>query len=94
VAPDAQIEMVGIRPGEKLHEEMITTTDALGTLEFDEYFVILPATRLWDTEQFRRSSNGAPGRPCAPGFSYNSGTNSRFIAVDELRRLINAGTGT
>lgn len=88
VAPDARVEVVGIRPGEKLHEEMITTTDALGTIEFDKYFVILPATRLWEPEEFRLSSNGAAGRACEFGFSYNSGTNDHFIGVDELRDLI------
>jgi UDP-N-acetylglucosamine 4,6-dehydratase (inverting) len=90
IAPDARIEIVGIRPGEKLHEEMITTTDALGTIEFEKYFVILPATRLWDPEEFRSTSNGTPGRACPAGFSYNSGTNTRFISVDELRQLIAA----
>src|SRR5262245_13151255 len=54
VAPDAKIEIVGIRPGEKLHEEMITATDSLATIEFDRYFVILPSTRLWDVERFRK----------------------------------------
>jgi FlaA1/EpsC-like NDP-sugar epimerase len=92
IAPDARVEIVGIRPGEKLHEEMITTTDALGTIEFEKYFVILPATRLWDPEEFRTTSNGTPGRACPAGFSYNSGTNTRFISVDELRQLIAAET--
>jgi UDP-N-acetylglucosamine 4,6-dehydratase/5-epimerase len=88
VAPEARIEVVGIRPGEKLHEEMITTTDALGTIEFDDYFVILPSTRLWDIEKFRTESNGKAGRMCQFGFSYNSGTNERFLSVAELRELI------
>jgi FlaA1/EpsC-like NDP-sugar epimerase len=92
IAPDARIEIVGIRPGEKLHEEMITTTDALGTIEFEKYFVILPATRQWDPEEFRDKSNDTPGCACAAGFSYNSGTNTRFIGVDELRQLIAAET--
>jgi UDP-N-acetylglucosamine 4,6-dehydratase (inverting) len=90
VAPDARIEIVGIRPGEKLHEEMVTATDALGTIEFDDYYVILPSVPLWDTGRFAAESNGRPGRRCEYGFSYNSGTNERFLTVDELRLLISA----
>src|SRR5688572_4238733 len=58
IAPEAKLKIVGIRPGEKLHEEMITTTDALATVEFGEYFVILPSARLWSVEDFRTQSNG------------------------------------
>ena len=48
IGPDCRREIVGIRPGEKLHEEMITETDGLNTLEFDDHFVMLPSGRLWD----------------------------------------------
>ncbi len=88
VAPDAQIKIIGIRPGEKLHEEMVTVTDALATIEFDDYFVILPSMLLWDVEQFRLTSNGHPGRRPEYGFSYNSGTNERFLSADELKHLV------
>lgn len=96
VAPGCKIEEVGIRPGEKIHEEMITEADAMSTIEFDDYFVILPSAqlgddphlRLWDTEKFRLESNGKPGKFCDYGFKYNSGTNERFLTVDELRDLI------
>ncbi|WP_309671609.1 UDP-N-acetylglucosamine 4,6-dehydratase (inverting) [Gemmatimonas sp.] len=88
IAPDARIEIVGIRPGEKLHEEMITATDAITTVEFERYYVILPATELWDVERFRLESSSAPGRMCDIGFSYNSGTNDRFLTVEELRAQI------
>ena len=91
VAPDARIQLVGIRPGEKLHEEMITETDSLGTIEFKDYFVILPSTQLWDVDQFRERSGDNPGRRCDFGFSYNSGTNKHFLTVEELRELISAG---
>ncbi|ABB30701.1 UDP-N-acetylglucosamine 4,6-dehydratase [Geobacter metallireducens RCH3] len=80
-----RIEIVGIRPGEKLHEEMITTTDALNTIEFKDYFVILPSMALWNTEQF---TNHFGGRHCADGFAYNSGTNSDWLSVEQLRELI------
>lgn len=88
IAPEARVEFVGIRPGEKLHEEMITATDAISTIEFDEYLVLLPSMQLWDVEAFRTESSGKPGRRCEYGFSYNSGTNERFLTVDELRTLI------
>jgi UDP-N-acetylglucosamine 4,6-dehydratase len=88
IAPGAAIKIVGIRPGEKLHEEMITIDDAPGTIAFDDYFVILPSMPQWDVERFRLQSNGHPGRPCDYGFSYTSGTNERFLTVEELREMI------
>ena len=81
VAPEAKIEIVGIRPGEKLHEEMITINDAINTIEFDDYFIIAPTVML-----FKNRING--GKPCEYGFSYNSGNNKRFLTVSEIRNLI------
>jgi len=88
IAPDLEIREVGIRPGEKLHEEMITATDSINTIEFEDYFVILPSTPLWDIEKFKNESNGTPGRFCDFDFAYNSGNNDRFLTVDEIRNLI------
>lgn len=88
IAPAARIEIIGIRPGEKLHEEMITATDAIASVEFAGYYVILPATTLWDIERFRCESSDQPGHMCAPGFSYNSGNNGWFLTVEELRAQI------
>jgi FlaA1/EpsC-like NDP-sugar epimerase len=88
VAPEAKVQIVGIRPGEKLHEEMITSTDAIGTVEFDDYFVILPSMQLWDADKFLRESGGKAGRRCEFGFSYSSDSNSHFLSVDELRALV------
>ncbi len=88
VAPNAKYENVGIRPGEKLHEEMITATDAINTIEFDNYYVILPSTQLWDIEKFRKESNGKEGKICEYGFSYNSGNNDHFLSIEELRDMI------
>lgn len=85
VGPECRLEVVGIRPGEKLHEEMITETDALNSLEFPEYFVILPSLQQWDVHAY---ASHFGGRPCAPEFSYNSGTNQVWLSVDELRLLI------
>lgn len=88
IAPNSKLETVGIRPGEKLHEEMITATDAINTVEFDDYYVILPSTPIWDVNKFRKESNGKEGTLCKYGFSYNSGTNERFLSIEELRSLI------
>lgn len=88
IAPEAEIDVVGIRPGEKLHEEMITKTDSLSSVEFDDYFVILPSTPQWDIADFTASSGPTAGRACKPGFSYDSGTNEHFLTVAELRDLI------
>ena len=85
---DCKIEVVGIRPGEKIHEEMITETDAINTIEFEDYYVILPSTKHWDIEKFRLESNSKPGKYCQYGFKYNSGTNSNFLSVGELKELI------
>ena len=88
IAPGAEVKIVGIRPGEKLHEEMVTETDSLATVEFDDYFVILPSYRTWDLDEFRETSGDALGRMCEPGFRYDSGTNDHFLTVEELRTLI------
>lgn len=88
---DCRHEIVGRRPGEKLHEDMITETDALNCIEFDSYFVILPSTPLWGKngiEIFRKESNSSIGKMCEYGFSYNSGTNSKFLSVEEIRHSI------
>ncbi len=96
VAPGVKIEEVGIRPGEKIHEEMITESDAVSTIEFEKYFVILPSVqlsgaahmKLWDTEKFRTTSSYSQGKFCADNFKYNSGTNEWFLSVEELRDLV------
>jgi UDP-N-acetylglucosamine 4,6-dehydratase (inverting) len=85
IAPGCRQEVVGIRPGEKLHEEMVTETDAMSTLEFDDHFVIMPTVTMWQAGDFTR---GNTGRPCPPGFRYNSGTNTRWLTVEEIRRLV------
>lgn len=93
IAPDATVKIVGIRPGEKLHEEMITKTDSISTVEFDDYYVILPSMPRWDVDHFRAESGDHPGRPCTPGFSYDSGTNEEFLSVEQLRDLVASELG-
>ena len=88
IVPECELVFNGIRPGEKIHEEMITETDAISSIEFEDYYVILPSTKQWDVEKFRLESNTKPGKFCKYGFSYNSGKNEKFLTVKELRYLI------
>ena len=88
IDPNVKIKFVGIRPGEKIHEEMITKTDALNCAEFENYFVILPSVELWDKSKFLKESCDNIGAFCKPNFSYNSGNNSRFLTIQELKDLI------
>ncbi|AIZ63724.1 UDP-N-acetylglucosamine 4,6-dehydratase [Hymenobacter sp. DG25B] len=85
IGPQCEQEIVGIRPGEKLHEEMITETDALSTVELDRYYVILPATPQWDTDKFIRHFGG---KPVPLGFHYNSANNDHWLSVEEIREEI------
>lgn len=87
VAPECSIEYVGIRPGEKIHEEMITQTDSLNSVEFDDYYVILPSMPQWNVEEFTRAFNG---KMCKQGESYNSGENEQWLTVEELKSLIDS----
>ena len=88
IAPECKHEFVGIRPGEKLHEEMITVSDALSSIEFDDYYVIVPSIGNWSKKIFMNESNNYVGNPCPDGFSYNSGSNKHFLTVNELQNLI------
>ena len=82
IAPDCKMEIVGIRPGEKLHETMITEDDARHTLDYGSYYVIQPEFPWWD-------ATGAKGGTILPnGFSYVSNTNNKWLTVEELRLLV------
>jgi UDP-N-acetylglucosamine 4,6-dehydratase/5-epimerase len=86
---ECKLEIVGIRDGEKLHEEIITITDALNTIEFDNYYVILPSSQLnWDIEKFIHESNGVPGNMVSENFCYISDSNKNFLSVKKIRSLI------
>ena len=83
VDPKCKIEFIGIRPGEKIHEVLITKDDALRTDEFKDYFIIKPHFRYFE----RRYQNG-DGKPVPEDYEYNSGTNSWWLTIDELRDII------
>lgn len=83
IAPNLKIKEVGIRPGEKIHEQMITKEDARNTLEFDEYYIILPEV------DFEHIVHKYPkGKSVAPDFEYHSGNNDRWLTIDDMMRLI------
>ena len=85
IGPDCEQKFVGIRPGEKIHEEMITETDSLVTLEFERYYVITPSTPQWDIDEMMKKLNG---KKVEVGFKYNSGTNNDWLTVEQLRDSI------
>lgn len=84
IAPDAEIEFIGIRPGEKLHEQMIGSDDSYHTYEYDDYFKILPAIHGWDTCPKRIKD----GKLVAPGFVYSSDNNQEWMTDDQLANWI------
>ena len=85
VAPDCQIEFVGIRPGEKLHEQMITASDSFNTWDLGAYYVILPSKTAFDLNEFveKFQANKVP-----TGFEYNSGTNEDWETIESLKKKI------
>lgn len=87
ICPECAKPVVGVRPGEKIHEEMITPSDSYHTVDLGDYYAILPAGADYTKDQYC-ADTGA--RPVPEGFCYNSGTNDRFLTVEELRALIGA----
>lgn len=87
MAPSLPIKIVGIRPGEKLHEVMCPGDDAHLTLEFDDHFVIQPSIRMSHGEPYTRNGLDEEGRPVKEGFVYSSGDNQYFLSVDKLAKL-------
>jgi UDP-N-acetylglucosamine 4,6-dehydratase (inverting) len=81
VAPDAVQKIIGIRPGEKLHEQMIGEEDALSTYEYENHFKILPVINDWDDDPLRIKS----GKKVSPDFTYNSATNDVWMSKDDLQ---------
>lgn len=85
INPKADINIIGIRPGEKIHEEMVTETDSLSTLDCGKYYVILPSVLTWKLEDFVSSFSA---KKVEAGFKYNSGENTDWLTVEEIRGLI------
>lgn len=84
IGPDCDMEIIGRRPGEKLHEVMVSEDDALNTVEYDEFFAILPTVHKWD----QREPAVSGGRRCPEGFRYSSDTNDWWLTAPELKEMI------
>jgi len=85
IGPDCEKVIVGIRPGEKIHEEMITPSDSFSTYDLGKYYTILPSTHKWNLDDYIRTFDG---ELVPVGFAYNSGENTEWETVDSLRSLI------
>ncbi len=90
IAPECAIQHIGIRPGEKLHEIMVTSDDSRLTLEFDRHYVIAPSITYVSQPNFNYDMTGEGGRAVNDGFFYSSDNNPWFLSVDEIRSLIAA----
>ena len=82
IAPGCKTKFTGIRPGEKIHELLISAEESRSTLEFDDMFVIQPAQIWWDEK------NWGVGKPLSDGFSYTSDNNTQQLSIDELREIV------
>ncbi len=85
IGPNCEHKIIGIRPGEKIHEEMITASDSFFTYDLGKYYVILPQTPMWNTEDYVKHFSA---KLVPQGFAYNSGTNDEWETIDTLRSLI------
>lgn len=87
LAPGLPIKIIGIRPGEKLHEVMCPADDSRLTLEFDDHYVIMPSITFTSHKDYTSDSEGAHGVPVADAFEYNSGSNPHFLTIDEIKEI-------
>jgi len=85
IGPNCEQKIVGIRPGEKIHEEMITSSDSYNTFDLGKYYVILPSIPNWNIKEFVLEFNA---QKVPIGFNYNSGDNTEWESIDSLRNLI------
>jgi UDP-N-acetylglucosamine 4,6-dehydratase len=82
LAPGCSIETVGIRPGEKLHEVLISADEVYQTLELDDMYIVKPAHPWWKT------NNWVDARPLADGFRYASNVNTQWLTTEELKQMV------
>ena len=87
LAPELKQKVIGIRPGEKLHEVMCPLDDSHLTIEFEDHFVIRPTINFVDPVDYQENGLGQRGTPVPDGFEYNSGSNAHFLTVEELREM-------
>lgn len=82
IAPDAKREIIGIRPGEKLHETLITEEESAHAIEFDDYFIVEPEHPFWGKDSFENA------KPLLQGFTYTSNNNDIWLSKDRIRQII------
>lgn len=85
LAPDCKTEIIGVRPGEKIHEEMITENDSLNTYDCGQYYVLNPSHPVWDEKEWIAKFNA---KKVPAGFKYNSGSNSEWLNAEGIRKLV------
>jgi UDP-N-acetylglucosamine 4,6-dehydratase len=87
VAPNCAIEMIGMRPGEKLHEILITTEDGRYTVEYDGLYIIFPQLSWWQTQNYKNA------KKLAEGFNYTSNNNGEWLKINELKKMVKEYSG-
>ena len=89
IAPNIKPKIIGLRPGEKLHEEMITESDSYNAMEFKDYYIIISDSQYTSlNKKYFMKKNKNMAKPCKIGFSYNSKNNKNFLSIKELKNLI------
>ena len=89
IAPNIKPNIIGLRPGEKLHEEMITESDSYNAMEFKDYYIIISDSQYTSlNKKYFMKKNKNMAKPCKIGFSYNSKNNKNFLSIKELKNLI------
>ena len=88
IAPRSKIKIIGLRPGEKIHEEMISTSDAVNTIEYKKYFIITPYSKFigWNKKKYMKFNKN--GKNCDSEFSYNSYNNKQYLTSNQIKKLI------
>ena len=88
IAPRNKIKIIGLRPGEKIHEEMISTSDAVNTIEYKKYFIITPYSKFigWNKKKYMKFNKN--GKNCDSEFSYNSYNNKQYLTSNQIKKLI------
>jgi len=87
IAPGIPHKIIGIRPGEKLHEIMCPADDSHLTLEFDDHYVITPSIKIFPVVDYTQNKIGETGNPVPQSFEYNSGTNNDFLSISDLEGI-------
>lgn len=85
IGPECEKKIIGLRPGEKIHEEMITSSDSFYTYNLGDYYTILPSQHMWDLDEYIEHFNA---KKVDLGFRYNSGENDDWVSVEDIRKLI------